>query len=283
MLFPAQTVRSNLVICGSERNNRASQLKRNVSMLNARHSTLAALFCLLSVFRHIVLGADPTAVVAVENSGNAFIVDALMGVQVPPETAWNVLIDFDHMASILGNMAVSKVVSRNGNTLIVRQEGTAKYGLLSFPFVSEREIHLEPMRRIVTRSLSGTFTRMESESQIVPLDHGVQIRYHAEIVPDSLLARLFGKSFISHEIDEQFVLLGKEMTRRYALAEPAAKSSELLPARIRLTTLPHWSDQGEAASNAGLRNGLNIGGQRNSHTMVTSSRTATAYLFTKAR
>jgi hypothetical protein len=31
------------------------------------------------------------------------------------------------------------------------------------------------------------------------------------------------------------VLLGKEMTRRYALPEPAAKSSELLPARGRLT------------------------------------------------
>jgi hypothetical protein len=182
-----------------------------------------ALLCLLALLPQLTLSAEPTVVVAVEKNGESFMVDAVIDAQVPLETAWNVLIDFDHMASFLGNMTFSKVMSRNRNTLLVRQEGVARYGLLSFSFVSEREVQLDPMKRIAARNLSGTLKRMESEARIVPLEQGVQIRYHAEIVPDSLLARMFGKSFVWHEVNEQFVSMGREMMRRHSLAEAAGK------------------------------------------------------------
>ena len=51
------------------------------------------------------------------------------------------------------------------------------------------------------------------------------IAAHAEIVPDSVLAKMFGNAFIKHEIKEQFTALAGEMTRRHARAaaeSPAA-------------------------------------------------------------
>lgn len=177
--------------------------------------------CLLMLSGGAALGAEPNLMVSVGQSGEAFIVDATMTIQVPLRTAWEVLTDFDHMSSILGNLTSSKVVSRDENTLIVRQQGVARMGLLSFSFESEREMRLEPMKRILSRNISGTLRRMESEASIAPLGQGVQIKYHAEIVSDSLVVRMFGASFIRHEIEEQFLGMAHEMTRRQARAEPA--------------------------------------------------------------
>jgi uncharacterized membrane protein len=188
---------------------------------------IAVLFCLLALFGSVARGGEPKVAVNVGQSGEAFIVDATMDVQVPLRTAWEVLTDFEHMTSILGNLTSSKVIRRDGDTWIVRQEGVARYGLLSFSFVSEREIRMDPMKRILVKQLSGTLKHMESEAKIVAQDQGVQIKYHADSVPDSILARMFGASFVRHEVEEQMLAMGREMTRRQASAEPAGNAAEL--------------------------------------------------------
>lgn len=185
------------------------------------------LFCLLALSGEVTFAGEPKVEVAVTQRDEAFIVDATMDVPVSPATAWEVLTDFDHMASILGNLTSSKVTSREGNTWIVRQVGVARYGLLSFSFESEREIRLEPIKRIRAKSLSGTLKRMESDARIIPLDQGVQIKYHAESVPDSMLARMFGASFVRHEVGEQFQGMAREMLQRHAHIEPAANTPAL--------------------------------------------------------
>ena len=190
-----------------------------------RRMPLVSLFCLLALFGEAAFGVEPKVAVTVGQKDEAFIVDATIDVAVPLPTAWEVLTDFDHMTSILSNLKSSKIASREGNTLIVRQNGVARWGLLSFSFESEREIRLEPMKRILAKSLSGTLKRMESEAKIAASDQGVQIRYHAESVPDSALARMFGASFVRHEVEEQFLEVAKEMLERHARPVPAGKPS----------------------------------------------------------
>ncbi len=180
----------------------------------ARSLQRVFLICLLALCGGTAFAVELKAVVAVELKGEAFVIDATVDVPVPLETAWEVLTDFDNMTSIVGNLTSSKVTSRTGNTWIVRQQGVARYGFLSFSFESEREMRLEPMRRIQVKGLSGTVRRMHSDSHIESLDKGVQIRYSAEVEPASMLARLFGAPFIRHEVEEQFLLMSKEMLRR---------------------------------------------------------------------
>lgn len=190
-----------------------------------RRLPVAVLACLLMLSGELAFGAEPTVAVSVSQAGTGFSIEATVEVPVPVGTAWGVLTDFDHMAAILGNLTSSKVVSRDGNTLIVRQEGVARYGLLSFAFESEREMRLEPTKRILAHGLSGTAKRLESEARLLPLGQGMQIRYHAEVEPDSMLARLFGAPFVRHETEEQFMLMAREMMRRQARAEAAAKAA----------------------------------------------------------
>ena len=155
--------------------------------------------------------------VAVSESGDGFVVQATIRPPVSLRTAWDVLIDFDHMASILSNLTASRVVSRNGNVLIVKQEGVARFGIFSYPFKAEREIRMEPPRQILARNLSGTLKRMESELQLIPgTAGGVRIEYRAEFAFDSIIAGLFGVSFLNHEVDEQFQSIVAEMKRQEA-------------------------------------------------------------------
>jgi ABC-type cobalamin transport system ATPase subunit len=72
------------------------------------------------------------------------------------------------------------------------------------------------MKRILTKNLSGSLKRMESEVRLVPASKGhlLQIAYRAEFVFDSAIAGVFGASFLRHEVEEQFLLLTAEMKRR---------------------------------------------------------------------
>jgi carbon monoxide dehydrogenase subunit G len=186
---------------------------------------LFRLFCLFTFFTAGAFALEPEIVVTVKKSSDGFIVDAAVDVPVPLRTAWDVLTDFDHMTAILSNLKSSRIVRRDGQTLTVRQEGAARFGLFSFSFESEREIRLEPMTRILVKQLSGTAKRVETESRFMPTERGTHLDYHAEIVPDSVLARMFGASFVKHEVAEQFRAMSVEMKRR-AAASPAPTVAE---------------------------------------------------------
>ena len=160
--------------------------------------------------------STPEIDVSVEKRNDTFIVDSSFEVAVPVRTAWKVLTDFDHMAGILHNLNTSRIASRSGNTLHVVQEGVARFGFLSTAFSSEREIVLEPKKRILARQISGTTKHYSSEMEISASETGTRFRYHAEMALDSGIARLFGKPFIRHEIAEQFASMAQEMERREA-------------------------------------------------------------------
>jgi len=169
--------------------------------------------------------AEPSVDVTVRSVGDAFIIDAVIEAPVTREIAWDVLTDFDHMADIVTNLKSSRVLRRDGNDLLVAQEGTARYGPLSYSFQSEREIRLEPMTRILAHGTAGTAKRMETESRLVAMPEAgaIRVEYHAEIVPDSFLARTFGAPAVRHEVQEQFLQMLEEMKRRAARSRPGER------------------------------------------------------------
>ena len=177
---------------------------------------LPALLLLLALLALPSFAGEQEIEVSVREVGEAFVVEANFQAPVRARTAWNVLTDYEHMASILSNLESSKIASRDGNTLIVRQSGVARFGLFSYAFQVEREIRLEPMKRILTKNLSGSLKRMESEVMLTPSsqESGVHVAYHGEFVFGSTLAGLFAQSFLRHEVEEQFQALVAEMRRR---------------------------------------------------------------------
>jgi ribosome-associated toxin RatA of RatAB toxin-antitoxin module len=179
---------------------------------------ILVVFSLVCLLAANAFAADQDIVVTVRETGERFLVEATIKAPVSQQTAWDVLVDYDHMTSILSNLSASQVISRKGNHLIIKQEGVVRYGLLSHSFQVEREIRLEPMKRILTKNLSGSLKRMESEVRLKPSNNGppVVIEYRAEFVFDSILAGLFAESFLNHEVEEQFQSMVAEMKRRDA-------------------------------------------------------------------
>lgn len=188
--------------------------------------------CLLAILCCSAFGAEPEIAVTLQKRGDAFIVDASLDLPVALRTAWDVLTDFEHMAGILSNLSSSKVIRRDGGNLGVVQEGAVRYGIFSYSFASEREIRLEPMKRIFSRQLTGTARRYESEMLLSSSERGTQLRYQVTIVPDSGLARAFGASFVEHEVEEQLSALAAEMIRRSPPDRPLAHRRRRYPERF---------------------------------------------------
>lgn len=173
--------------------------------------------CLALILSSTAFAAEPQILVGVEKAGDAFIVDASAELPFSVRLAWDVLTDFDAMASIVSDLRTSRIVRRAGNTLFVLQEGTAKFGIFSFSFDSMREIHLEPMQRISARQLTGTAIGFESETLLSENAQGTVVHYHAKITPDSAIARIFGGPFIRREVEQQLQAMAAEMSRREGL------------------------------------------------------------------
>lgn len=170
--------------------------------------------CFTVLLTCLATAAEQDIVLNVEKSGEAFVVETRFDVPVPLRTAWDVLTDFDHMTGILSNLSSSRIVRRDGNTVYVAQEGLAKFGIFSYAFASEREIRLEPMKRILAKQTTGNAKRFESELELTQSGGATQIRYRAEVVPDSIFGQTFAGRFIKHEVEEQFTAMAAEMVRR---------------------------------------------------------------------
>jgi hypothetical protein len=157
---------------------------------------------------------DEDIVVQVQIEGENVSADVNMPVDASREQVWVVLTDFAHMASFVANVRESKIISSQGDVLMISQRGTAKYGPLSFPFESTREIRLTPWERIQSRLVSGNMRKMTGLTLLSDLGAGTRVVYHTDSIPGVWIPPLVGKTFIAHEMREQFQQMRDEIMRR---------------------------------------------------------------------
>jgi len=162
------------------------------------------------------LAADATPIRSIDISqdANGYVANVTMFAPVPPSVAWAVLTDFDHMASWVPNVRESKIVAGEANAVTIEQRGTAKFGIASFPYVSVRQMTLDPQRTVHARQIKGSMKRLESLMTLTPEDAGTKLTYRLEMVPSTLVSAVLSKEFLEHELSEQFTAIIGEMTRR---------------------------------------------------------------------
>ncbi len=180
-------------------------------------SFFAAWLLACSFAANAASAAEPPAI-RLAKQGEAFLIDGTIDFPVPLDIAWSVLTDFDHMTEVLDDLNESRIVSRSGDVLIVRQEGHKKLGPFSFSFWSEREVTLDPKKGIVSRQIKGDARRYVSTMALNETASGTICRYHAELVPDSGLARIFGGQVVFSEVQQHFIAMTAEMLRRKMVA-----------------------------------------------------------------
>jgi hypothetical protein len=158
--------------------------------------------------------ADALRSIDVQRNGETYVVDAVLFAPVAPKLAFEVLADFDQMSKYVPNVRESRIVNREGNVLLIRQQGVARFGVLSFPYVSERQIELTPPLSIRSTQVQGNMRKLQSLTSVVAEGNGAKILYHAELVPSAIAAGVLSKNFVAHEIEMQFNAFVDEMLRR---------------------------------------------------------------------
>jgi Polyketide cyclase / dehydrase and lipid transport len=170
------------------------------------------------------LAAAVDTQVAVSRRGDVFLVDAVLVAPVTGREAWNVLTDFDAMSAFVPNLDTSRVTARNGESLRVEQTGVARWGPLAHAFSMVREVELEPMQLVRSRSLSESPMQVRSQTRFASVAGGTEIRHHVEISLDTWMPAALIEPFLRHEVREQFDAVVAEMLRRRTIqAVPAPR------------------------------------------------------------
>ena len=156
----------------------------------------------------------PIRGIDISEEGGGYVADVVMFAPVPVGVAWAVLTDFDHMASWVPNLRDSKVVATESNIVTIEQRGTAKFGIASFPYVSVRQMTLDPQRTVRAKQIKGSMKRLESLMTLTSEDNGTRLTYRLQMVPSALASAVLSKDMLEHELTEQFTAIIEEMTRR---------------------------------------------------------------------
>lgn len=130
------------------------------------------------------------------------------------EQAWKVLTDFDHMADILPGLSLSEVIARDGAVLQIHQKGKASIGMISKSFDTQKQVTLEPERRILSHSESPDVRSSDSVTELLDTPEGLEIRYRLKVqLLNEALAGFAGRALRQQTADNFTRLLAAMATK----------------------------------------------------------------------
>ena len=157
---------------------------------------------------------DQDIVVDVKKDGMAVVVNVDCQVRAPISIVWDVLTDYDNMASFISNLQYSGVQGRIDNVLEVRQTGKATRGPLSYSFDNVREVELVPYSQIRSRLIRGDLRDSAFTTRIVEADGMIHIVHSGRYTPKIWVPPLIGPALIAAETRKQYGEIRAEILRR---------------------------------------------------------------------
>ena len=106
----------------------------------------------------ISLAAAAEVTVKVERQENAFQVEANLLVAVDKGVAWQVLTDYDNLASFVPGMRSSRIVSAPGEPLLLEQKGESGFLWFRVPIEVVSRVEEAPLNTIRFQSVGGNLT-----------------------------------------------------------------------------------------------------------------------------
>ena len=173
----------------------------------------AALLALVACLAPCAAAAQPIGL-ETYRQGDAVNVYAEVRLDVDPKIAWDVLSDYDHLAEFIPDMSYSRVLSRDGDKVIVEQKGD--FGVLFFrqPIELKLEIVETPRRAIVAHAVGGSFREMSGRYDLDEAGGELRISYAGRFVPAFTLPAFLGIIGVRHTAATQLAALVDEIVRR---------------------------------------------------------------------
>ncbi|HET9023887.1 MAG TPA: SRPBCC family protein [Burkholderiaceae bacterium] len=156
--------------------------------------------------------------IEVQPTGEGYVIDLVMWTPVARELAFEVLIDFEHVASWTPNVRESRVLKRAADRVTVEYKGSVRLGAVTVPFTTVREVEFTAPALIESIQIKGTMKRHTSRISFAAEDAGTRVDYHLEMVPSAVAAGLLSKVRLEQEFRETFDAAASEMLRRKSAA-----------------------------------------------------------------
>jgi ribosome-associated toxin RatA of RatAB toxin-antitoxin module len=153
--------------------------------------------------------------------GDSFAVEATAEIEADIADAWKVLTDYDRLADFIPGMLESRVVSRNGSSVVVDQRGETSFLFLTYPMRVRLDIEEQPFERIVSTAISGNFKDLSGVYLLQPQGTGLSLRYEGKFTPDFSYPPLLGTLIVRSTVEKRFGAMVREIEKT-RLREPAA-------------------------------------------------------------
>lgn len=162
----------------------------------------------------ISLAALAEVTVQVTRQESAFQVEADLLVAVDQRVAWEVLTDYNNLASFVPGMRSSRIVSVPGEPLLLEQKGESGFLLFRVPIEVVSRIEEASLNTIRFQSVGGNLTNKRGEWALERHDHATRVGYRASIIPAFLLPPLIGPAIVGRDVRIMVESVGREMLRR---------------------------------------------------------------------
>ena len=145
--------------------------------------------------------------------GDRFEVEATAQIDADVADAWKVLTDYDRLAEFIPGMLESRIVSRNGSSVVVDQRGETSLLFLTFPMRVRLAIEEQPYERIVSTAISGNFKEMYGAYYLQARDAGMRLRYEGKFTPDFGFPPLLGTLIVRATVERRFSAMVREIEK----------------------------------------------------------------------
>jgi ribosome-associated toxin RatA of RatAB toxin-antitoxin module len=169
------------------------------------------------------MGQGAEIAVQVVRHGDSFEVEATADIDAGVGDAWKVLTDYDRLSEFIPGMLESRVVSRDGFSVVVDQRGETSVLFFTYPIRVRLAIEEQPYERIVSTAISGNFKDLTGVYALQARGDGLTLRYEGKFTPDFAYPPLLGTLIVRSTVEKRFGAMVQEIEKTRHGPGPAGR------------------------------------------------------------
>ncbi len=144
-----------------------------------------------------------------------FDVLASGAVMAAPATVWKILTTYERMPEFVPDLQSTRVVSRNGNEVIVEQLGTARLLFIKRDIRLVVRVTEQPTNIIDIALISGDMKQYHCRWELIPMPEtgGTRILYSGRLVPNFYVPGMLGASMVRSDIEKMMTAVLARLDR----------------------------------------------------------------------
>lgn len=154
--------------------------------------------------------------IRVERKQDSIHIEASLHVAAHHHVAWQVLTDYDNLASFVPGLQTSRIVSGAGEPLLLRQTGQSGFLWFSMPLEVVVRIREMPLIAIFFDTVSGNLKSKSGEWRFEQRDDATLLSYRVHVVPGFWVPPLIGAAVIGQDVRNMLTGVTQEIQRRTA-------------------------------------------------------------------